>query len=154
MLASIVNAATFAPVVDLDGTVWIQGGLFVALMFILNPLLFQPWLAAQARRHRSIEGALADAHELEAKARQLGEDYDRKREAARDAAHGERGRKRREHEATVSERLASVREEATLELERERKRIGEEAARARTSLQSKIDVLAGDIADKILGRAP
>lgn len=153
MLASIAHAASALPVVDLDGTMWIQGGLFVTLIFILNPLLFQPWLAAQARRSKSIEGALADAQELEAKARLLGDDYDRKRDQARDAAHADRSQQRRAQEAETAEKLAGIRDEANAGLEAERKRIADEADKARTALQGRVDELAKDIANKLLGRA-
>ena len=153
MLASIAQAANAAPVVDLDGTALIQGGLFIALMLILNPLLFQPWLEAQARRTKSIEGAVADARELEARAKHLGDDYDRKREAARDAALADRSQARRGEEKKVADTLASVRADATADLEAQRKRIREEADRARASLQGRVEELAGQIANKLLGRA-
>ncbi|MBL4687352.1 MAG: hypothetical protein JKY37_22340 [Nannocystaceae bacterium] len=36
------------PVVDIDGTFFIQGALYILLALVLHPLLFKPWLAAQA----------------------------------------------------------------------------------------------------------
>ena len=47
-----------APVVDIDGTFFVQGALFLLLMAILWPLLFKPWLETQARRAEAIDGAL------------------------------------------------------------------------------------------------
>lgn len=141
------------PVVDIDGTLFIQLGIFLGLVLVLGPLLFKPWLAAQERRAAAIEGALAESkamrHEADAKAK----DYDLRLEQAREKAHGVRSDARRQEEAAQATTLAAVREDAAQGLARERERIATEAATAREALAARVDELADTIATKLLGRA-
>lgn len=142
-----------APVVDIDGTLFVQGGIFIALVFILKPLLFTPWLEAQRRRVESIDGALAKAKALRSDADALASDYDTQLADARDRALELRSKSRREEEAVQAERLAEARAEAGETLDRERERLQREAEQAREALGGRIDELADQITSKILGRA-
>lgn len=141
------------PVIDVDGTFFIQGGIFVLLIFILNPLLFKPWLEAQGRRKDAIDGALAKSKTLRADADALAKDFETGLEEARDKALAERAAKRRDVEAQTAERLASERDAALDKLSADRKRIGDEADAARGTLTGRVDELADEIASKLLGRA-
>lgn len=142
-----------APVVDIDGTFFVQGGLFLLLVIILKPLLFTPWLEAQARRKDAVEGSLLRATEAEARSQALVSEYDERLDAARDQAHGVRADARREEEAAKAAKLAVARDQAQAHLQAERTRIEAEGATARTELDARVDVLAGDIAKRLLGRA-
>ena len=64
-----------APVVDLDGTFFVQGGLFLLLCIVLNVVLFQPWLKLRDLRVDRIDGALARSVEVLAEAEALGTSY-------------------------------------------------------------------------------
>lgn len=141
-----------APVVDIDGTFFVQGGLFIALVLVLKPLLFNPWLAALARRDESTSGAVAQAKQLRLDADRLGLEYDQRLDETRDRAAELRSQARREEETLQNQRLAAARSEAATELDAARRRHAEEAAQARTALGGRIDDLAEDIATKILGR--
>ena len=141
------------PVIDVDGTFFIQGGIFVLLIFILNPLLFKPWLEAQSRRKDAIDGALAKSKTLRADADALAKDFETGLEEARDKAHHERASKRREVETETASRLAEARDEALDKLAADRKRIADEADEARGALGGRVDELADQIANKLLGRA-
>lgn len=142
-----------APVIDIDATAFIQGGIYVALILILNPLLFKPWLAALARREDAIAGALVKAKTLRADADAISSEYDRKLEAARDQALELRAKARRDEEAAQAAVLAEARREASIELDRARERSAKEAEEARTSLAGSVDDLAKNITQKVLGRA-
>jgi F-type H+-transporting ATPase subunit b len=141
-----------APVVDIDGTLFVQGGIFLALVVVLKPLLFTPWLEAQRRRTESIDGALAKAKALRADADTLGADYDERLATARDRALEFRSKTRRDEEATQAKSLTQTRAEASASLERERERLRGEAERARGALGGRVDDLATQIASKVLGR--
>lgn len=142
-----------APVVDIDGTFFVQGGLFLLLVVILKPLLFTPWLEAQARKRDAVEGSLQRATEAEAKSQVLVSEYDQRLDAARDKAHGVRSDARREEEASKAAKLAAARDQAQAHLSAERARIETEGQTARKELDARVDALAGDIANRLLGRA-
>ncbi|MBK6915968.1 MAG: ATP synthase F0 subunit B [Deltaproteobacteria bacterium] len=141
-----------APVVDIDGTLFVQGGIFLALVVILNPLLFKPWLATQARRAEAIDGAARKAVALEQEADALVKDYDAKLAAARDQAADLRGAAHREEEQAQAAKLATAREAASAEATAARERIARESEAARTELSGRVDELAQTIASKLLGR--
>lgn len=141
------------PVVDMDATIFIQGGIFIALIFVLKPVLFTPWLEAQAKRVSSIDGAFDKAKSLRAEADALSSEYDSKLAAARDEALTMRSQMRREEEATQAKTLAEARAQASKELDENRARIASEADQAREALGGKVDELANSITSKVLGRA-
>lgn len=141
------------PVVDIDGTFFIQGGIYIALVVILGPMLFKPWLEAQARRAEAVEGSLAKAKGMRAEADELSADYAVRLDAAREKAHGVRSEARKEEEAAQASKLATARSEANASLSVERERIAAETEKARTALGTKVDELADEITAKLLGRA-
>jgi F-type H+-transporting ATPase subunit b len=141
------------PVVDIDGTLFIQLGIFLALVVVLGPLLFKPWLEALERRKSAIEGALARSKTMRSEADALAKDYDQRLEAARERAHGVRSDARRREEAAQAETLAAARDDANASLARDRERIAEQAAAAREALGARVDELADAITTKLLGRA-
>ncbi len=142
-----------APVVDIDGTFFIMGGMYLALVFILHPLLFKPWLMAQARRKEAIEGSLTKAKALRADADTMAGEYDQRLADARDRAATLRSKARRDEEAAQAKKLAEARAKADDELVQARRRIAEEAEQARSALGGRVDELADQISQKILGRA-
>ena len=141
------------PVVDIDGTLYIQLGIFLGLVVILGPMLFKPWLEAQERRRAAIDGALAQSKAMRSEADALAKDYDQRLETAREKAHGVRSDARRQEEAAQAAKLAAAREEASQALARDRERIASETAAARAALSNRVDELADTIANKLLGRA-
>lgn len=141
------------PVVDIDGTLYIQLGIFLGLVVVLGPLLFKPWLAAQERRTAAVEGALAQSKSMRSEADTLAKDYDERLELAREKAHVVRSDARRQEEAAQAAKLAAAREDASAGLQRERERIATETAAAREALGARVDELADTIANKLLGRA-
>lgn len=141
-----------APVVDIDGTIFIQGGIFLGLMFVLQQLLFKPWLEVQAARAEKIDGAFALAEKLEASATEKEAQYAADLGAAREKAMAKRSSVRKAKEAEGEELLSAARREAADTLTREKARLGEEADKARAALDARIDELANSITAKVLGR--
>mgnify|MGYP001568110178 FL=1 len=54
------------PLLDIDLTVLLQFGLFVTLFLIARARLFQPYLAMRERRTAGIDGARAEAVNMQA----------------------------------------------------------------------------------------
>ncbi len=152
LLAPLLVASS-APVIDFDGTAYVQLGIFLVLMLVLHPLLFKPWLETRERRQTSIAGAVAEADRLRHEADETGARYDARLKAARDEAQGIRNTARKEVEASRVELVSTTRSKAGQGLEEARDRALREADAARESLQGEIDDLARAVASKILGRA-
>jgi len=152
VLPSVHVLAAAAPVVDIDGTLIVQGVIFLLLVAILGRLLFRPWLETQARRADSIGGALKEADRMRAKADKLDSEYETRLAAAREDANLIRSTAYREEEARQAERVADTRAEAARELEATRERIARESESARAGMRARIDELAAQIAQRLLGR--
>ena len=146
-----VIAIVAVPVIDVDGTFFIQAGIYIGLILILNPLLFKPWLAAQARRKESIEGALEKSKKLRVEADALSEQYDTQLAEARDRAAAMRSKARREEEASQAKTLAEARDEAAKALDSARDQTSKAADEAREALKGRVDELANEITSKVLG---
>lgn len=139
-----------APVVDIDGTLFVQAGIFLGLVLILNPLLFKPWLATQARRAEAIEGAARKAVALREQADAMVSDYDAKISAAREKAQDLRGAARKEEDAKQAKVLADARTAAADQAAAARVTIAKQADEARAQLGGRVEELATTIADKLL----
>ncbi|TPV93503.1 MAG: hypothetical protein B7733_20235 [Myxococcales bacterium FL481] len=148
---SIILAAQ--PVVDIDGTVFVQLTLFLLLLAVLERLLFRPWLEVRDRRHAAISGAFAAAEELQTKASKLDAEYAERLGQARESALNVRSELRRDAESNGSDKIAQARSQASRSLDAARGQISTQVARARTDLVARIEVLAREISERVLGRA-
>ena len=63
-----------APLIDVDGTVFIQFGFFLIMLIVLSRVLFRPYLKMRDARHQGIEGAREEASAMQERARQTGAD--------------------------------------------------------------------------------
>lgn len=150
----LLLASTAAPVVDIDGTIFIQAGIFLLLMAILHPLLFKPWLATRARREHAIDGTLLAATELRVEADRVGVEYEARLADARGRALAARSEAVKAVESDRQRRLTETRNAASAEMEALRGRLAQESEAARATLATRVDELAVDIATRILGRTP
>jgi F-type H+-transporting ATPase subunit b len=141
------------PVVDVDGTVFVQAGIFLLLMLILRGLLFKPWLEARERRVEKIDGAIKAAEDLRTEADELGAHYDARLADAREKALEVRSDARRKSDADGSELVGAARKEAGERLDQARAKLDGEIASARSALSSRVDALSKEIATKVLGRS-
>lgn len=146
-------ASASAPVVDIDGTAFVQLGIFLLLMLILQPLLFRPWLETRERRAQAIAGAVAEADRLRGKADALGSEYAAKLASAREEAASIRSDAHRISETDRARLVASARADAGRDLEQTREKAVREAEEARQALGAQIEGLAREVASKVLGRA-
>ena len=151
---AILLASAAAPVVDIDGTIFIQAGIFLLLMAILHPLLFKPWLATRARREHAIDGTLLVAAELRVQSERIGIDYQARLADARGRAGALRSETVKAADGERQRKLTEARNAASIELQGLRDRLTAESETARVTLGARVDDLAADIARRILGRTP
>lgn len=153
MLASILTASGQGGVnVDLDLTLFLQAGLFVVLLLVLKPLLFDPLLKLFEEREKRIEGARAQARKIDEKSAGALATYEAAMTKARAEANAERDRLRAEAMKVEAEILAKMRQATAQLLDEGKRKIDEEAARVRASLEVQSVELAKELAGRVLGR--
>ncbi len=140
------------PLIDIDGTVFIQFALFLVMYVVANKMLFQPYLALRERRRAGIEGARAEAERMTAEADAKLADYEKQLGLAR-AKGNEEGRKLRgeatAHEKDVTDKARTAAQKAINDAQT-KMRAETEAARAQ--LMPEANALAQKITSKLLGR--
>jgi F-type H+-transporting ATPase subunit b len=137
---------------DFNHVVVFQIVIFLFLMVVLKPLLFDPMLKVFALREERTEGARETARELEEKAGELLTRYETELRRVSQAAAEERDRLRAEATKLEAQILSEARAAAAKIVEEGRKRIEAEASSIRFELGKQSERLAGDIATRVLGR--
>jgi len=137
---------------DFNHVVVFQIVIFLFLMVVLKPLLFDPMLKVFALREERTEGARETARELEEKAGELLTRYETEWRRVSQAAAEERDRLRAEATKLEAQILSEARAAAAKIVEEGRKRIEAEASSIRFELGKQSERLAGDIATRVLGR--
>lgn len=138
--------------VDFDKTVLVQIVLFVALWLLLKPMLFDPMLKLFEEREKRIEGAIAEARNIDLKSVAAKTKYDDAVGKARAEGAAQRDKLRGEGLKTESELLGQARLEGQAKLEAGRKQAQEELAKARAQLSAERQKLARELAGRVLGR--
>ena len=87
---SAAASAQELPLIDLDGTVFVQFGIFLVTALVCSQFLFKPFLAMMTARGEGIEGAREESIRADEEARAKIADYDAKLSKARATAGNER----------------------------------------------------------------
>jgi F-type H+-transporting ATPase subunit b len=138
--------------VDFDLTVLVQLGLFLVLLVILKPALFDPMMRLFEEREKRIEGtrdAARKENEKSAKAKSKAMAIVAK---GREAGALERDALRAEGMKREAELMSVVRAESAATLDKGRADIGNEAKAARDQLRTDARALGRDMASRVLGR--
>ncbi len=150
LLASVLLSG--GSIIDLDGTVFVQFGLFVVAYLVLNTLVFRPMLALFEAREVAIDGAKEDAQRLQREAKDAGKTFDAEMAQVRVQASEERERLRQEGVKLERSMLESVRVETTKQLAAADQTLQAEGVRLRADLKATVPALANQIASKLLER--
>lgn len=138
--------------VDFDASLFLQVGIFLVLLFVLKPLLFEPMLKLFEEREKRTEGTKREASKEDQRSAQALSKYEAILAKAREAGAAERDAIRAEAQRKEAELLAKVREHTTATLEKGRAAIAAEATKARAQLGAESDQLGRSIASRVLGR--
>ncbi len=140
------------PVLVPDFTIFIQVALFFASYFVLNALVFKPYLALlKARRDQTI-GLKEAAEKDREKAEQLKAEYDAflKAEKKKIAAWSDEERKKvSDHERS---QIQLARDAAAKSNEAVRAALEQETIKAKKALESDVSEFSSAIVSKMLGR--
>lgn len=142
-----------APVVDIDGTFFVQGAIFLGLMAILQPLLFKPWLEARARRHERIDGAFEAAQDMRDRVTLMEGRIDDRLASVRTKVQEMRNAARKEGESERLTVVGEARNTAESTLIKERERLESQAETAREDLAGRVDEIADAVTQRLLGRS-
>jgi F-type H+-transporting ATPase subunit b len=137
---------------DFNNVVVFQIVIFVFLILVLKPLLFDPMLKVFGLREERTEGARDRARELEEQAGELLTRYEAELSRVSQAAAAERDRQRAETTKLEAQILSEARAASAKIIEDGRKRIDAEVNAIRFDLGKQSERLAGDIATRVLGR--
>ena len=138
--------------IDINATLFIQWGIFVALMVFLHFFLFKPVLRVVDARQAKVEGTFAGAKELQAKADSDQVEYQAKLANSKEKMFA-RTAAIRESAAKESKALMEkAREEALAQVESTKERVRLDIEVVRKELVANVDGLARGIAGKILER--
>jgi F-type H+-transporting ATPase subunit b len=138
--------------VDFDVTVIGQVVLFVLLMVVLKPLLFDPMLKLFEERERRIDGARLEARGIDEVSAGALSKYESEMQKARAAATKEREKLRADGLRAENEILAKVRTQTADTVDRGRQNVAEQVAKARAELAADAQALAREVAGRVLGR--
>jgi F-type H+-transporting ATPase subunit b len=155
MLSSLALGVILAggSVIDLDGTIFVQLGIFFAAFFILKTLVFGPVLEVFAEREKSIGGAKQEAAKLEAEAAEKRAHFEGELRKVRASASEERERLRGEAQKLARELTDGARREATSSQKSAKDQLDREVGAVREQALREVPVLAKQIATKLLGRS-
>jgi F-type H+-transporting ATPase subunit b len=139
-------------IIDLDGSIFIQLALFFLAFFFLRKLVFHPMLALFDAREAAIEGSKRDAKGLETGADEKLRAFEAEMKKVKAEATAERDAIRQDAVRLERDLLARAREEADKMLADATTTIDGQAAKIRAQMKTEVPALAGQIADKLLGR--
>ena len=153
LLSSPSLAMSSSPIdLDFNNVVLFQFVIFIFLIAVLKPLLFDPMLKVFGLREERTEGARNTARELEERAGELLTRYEAELSRVNQAAAEERDRLRAETSKLESTILNEARDAAAKIVGEGRRRIETEVNAIRFDLGKQSERLAGDIATRVLGR--
>jgi F-type H+-transporting ATPase subunit b len=152
--AVLAAAEKAAPFIDIDGTVFLQFGIFLVMMGVLYAAVFKPYLKVRDDREKGIGGARAEAKGMEERAEAIVVDYEAKLLRAKQRGAEERTKLRAEGQAREREVVGKAREAATQEIGAARGQAEAERERARKALLADAPAVGKRIAARVLGREP
>ncbi len=138
--------------IDLDVTLFIQWGIYLALMVFLHFFLFKPVLRVIDARQARIKGTLAEADELRSQAVVNRREYEKKITAAKERVSVRSAALRESVAQETRKLLERAREEAMAQVEAAKERIRQDSKAVQRELQDNIGTLAREIAAKVLER--
>jgi F-type H+-transporting ATPase subunit b len=138
--------------IDLDGTFFLQIGIFFVAFLVLRGLVFQPVMALFDARDAAIGGARQAARDMEQEAEDSRAKLEGELKSVRLAANAEREDARNAAQRSAREQTERARTAAEKLLADARTKLDQEGSQVRAEMNALVPVLANQIASKLLGR--
>lgn len=147
-----LSSSESAVTVDLDASLLVQIGIFIVLLVVLKPLLFEPMLKLFEEREKRTEGTKREAAKEDERSAKALSKYEAALAKAREAGAAERDALRAEGQRKEAEILAKIRAQTAATIDQGRAKIAAEAKAAREQLGVDVSQLGRSIATRVLGR--
>lgn len=138
--------------IDLDGTFFVQIGIFFVAFMVLRSLVFQPVMALFDAREQAIDGARQAARTMEQEAEDSRAKLEGELKSVRQAANEQRESVRAEAQRLAREQTERARAEAERAMTDARAKLDQQATQVRAQMNALVPTLASQIASKLLGR--
>ncbi|MBN2529112.1 MAG: ATP synthase F0 subunit B [Deltaproteobacteria bacterium] len=148
MSSSLLNIASGGSLVDLDGTFFIQLGIFFVMFIFLHFALFKPVMRMIAARREATEGTTQRALQMKFDASELADDVDGKLVDIRSSAILERNRIIDDAREREREILSNAHAAAHREMENARVKMQSSGDAVRDQLRKDV----GQLADAVMSR--
>lgn len=148
----LLSAEKEVPLIDMDGTIFLQFGIFLLLALVLYLLVFKPYFAIRKQRDAQTAGARERAHEMENQAALLASKLEARLKAAREKVADERQQLIKEATASEEAMLTEARGTSERGLAEARTALTNERERARVQMLTEVEPLAHEVASRVLGR--
>jgi F-type H+-transporting ATPase subunit b len=139
--------------IDLDGSFFVQLGIFFTAFFILRGLVFKPVMGLFDAREQAMQGSRVQAEELERRAEHTREQFESELRNVRHRANEDRDRQRLAAQQLARELTDKARRENTATLSSAKVQLDVEAKDARNKAQAEVPMLARQITERLLGRS-
>ncbi len=139
--------------IELDITFFIQIGLFLLLVYILNVLIYKPVLRVMEERGKKISGMEEDAVLADKEVEEKLASYRLELDKAKQAGNADRTILKKEGLDKEAELLGAAHADAQKTLSAAKDKIAKEVESALATLKGMTEEMGKDIADKVVGRA-
>ena len=136
---------------EFNGTFFAAIISFLAFVFIMNKMLYEPVRRIVTERNNLIDGNYNAANENNAKAENLSEQRDKRLSDAKDEARGKYNEIISEYKERRSDIVKNAQNQSKEELESAYEKLNNVSNEAKESLKWKMKDLANDIVEKVLG---
>lgn len=139
--------------VDLDGSFFVQLGIFFIAFLILRSLVFRPVMELFDARTAAMEGSREEAKRLEADAESKREHFETQLRSVRQKSGEERQKLQGQAQQLARELTDKARHESAAALSSAKAQLDLESKNTRQKAQAEVPALARQIAEKLLGRS-
>jgi F-type H+-transporting ATPase subunit b len=139
--------------IDINSSLFIQVGLFIFLMLVLNQIFFKPFLRFLEERQEKIQGDERKAVKLQEKAEQYRVQFEEGLHTGQVQALDEKGRIQEAGTQEGKLMVDTVQQEVAGEMPKIKAQIAQESQQVMTELERQQGAMAKEIAEKILGRS-
>jgi F-type H+-transporting ATPase subunit b len=139
--------------ISLDKSLIVQGINFLILLFLLQRLLYKPFVAKMQERTLAIQRSLEEAQAARAEAARQGEENELRLRAAHTEAAAIRERALKEAQDEAGRQIASAQAQARKLVDDTKAQLDAEIRRARDELRREVADLATGVAEKLVRRS-
>jgi len=139
--------------IDLDGSFFVQLGIFFVAFLILRALVFKPVMELFDARVAAMSGSKELAEKMTGEADATRESFETQLRSVRQKANEERDKKRADAQQLARELTSKARQQHTSQLSAAKARLDMEARDARSKAEAEVPELARQIGEKLLGRS-